>query len=131
MKKVLSLAAVCLFVLALCSCGSTSNTPEGVTTKAIKCIVDKDYDGYVDLMYFNKEKSNEDMKQIVALVKDKMDKEMDQKKGVKDYKVGKPSIEDNKAVVPYTLTYGNGETKEDNMKLIKTEDGKWMIDSGK
>ena len=82
-------------------------------------------------MYFKKEKSNEDMKQIVALVKDKMDKEMDQKKGVKDYKVGKPSIDDNKAVVPYTLTYGNGETKEDNMKLIKTEDGKWMIDSGK
>jgi hypothetical protein len=84
MKKVLSLAAVCLFVLALCSCGS-SNTPEAVTTKAIKCIIDKDYDGYVNLMYFKKEKSSEDMKQIIALVKDKMDKEMDQKKGIKDY----------------------------------------------
>ena len=130
MKKVLSLAAVCLFVLALCSCGS-SNTPEAVTTKAIKCIIDKDYDGYVDLMYFKKEKSSEDMKQIVALVKDKMDKEVDQKKGIKDYKVGTPTIEDNKAVVPYTLTYGNDETKEDKMKLVKTEDGKWMIDSGK
>ena len=34
MKKVLSLAAVCLFVLALCSCGS-SNTPEAVTTKDV------------------------------------------------------------------------------------------------
>ena len=117
-------------MLALCSCGS-SNTPEAVTTKAIKCIIDKDYDGYVDLMYFKKEKSSEDMKQIVALVKDKMDKEMDQKKGIKDYKVGTPTIEDNKAVVPYTLTYGNGDTKEDKMKLVKTEDGKWMIDSGK
>jgi hypothetical protein len=60
-----------------------------------------------------------------------MDKEMDQKKGIKDYKVGEPTIEDNKAVVPYTLTYGNGDTKEDKMKLVKTEDGKWMIDSGK
>jgi hypothetical protein len=117
-------------VLTLCSCGS-SNTPEAVTTKAIKCIIDKDYDGYVDLMYFKKEKSSEDMKQIVALVKDKMDKEVDGKKGIKDYKVGTPTIEDNKAVVPYTLTYGNGDTKEDKMKLVKTEDGKWMIDSGK
>ena len=130
MKKVLTLAAVCLFVLALCSCGA-SNTPEEVTTKAIKCLIDKDYDGYVDMMYFKKEKSNEDMKQIVALVKDKMDKELEQKQGIKDYKVGTPTIEDNKAVVPYTLTYGNGDTKEDNMKLVKTNDGKWMIDSGK
>ena len=130
MKKVLTLATVCLFVLALCSCGA-SNTPEEVTTKAIKCLIDKDYDGYVDMMYFKKEKSNEDMKQIVALVKDKMDKELEQKQGIKDYKVGTPTIEDNKAVVPYTLTYGNGDTKEDNMKLVKTDDGKWMIDSGK
>lgn len=130
MKKVLTLAAVCLFVLALCSCGA-SNTPEEVTTKAIKCLIDKDYDGYVDMMYFKKEKSNEDMKQIVALVKDKMDKELEQKQGIKDYKVGTPTIEDNKAVVPYTLTYGNGDTKEDNMKLVKTDSGKWMIDSGK
>ena len=81
MKKVLTLAAVCLFVLALCSCGS-SNTPEEVTTKAIKCLIDKDYDGYVDMMYFKKEKSNEDMKQIVALVKDKMDKELEQKQEI-------------------------------------------------
>ena len=130
MKKVLSLAVVCLFVLALCSCGS-SNTSEAVTTKAIKCIIDKDYDGYVDLMYFKKEKSSEDMKQIVALVKDKMDKEMDQKQGIKDFKVETATVEDNKATVPYTLTYGNGETKEDTMKLIKTEKGDWMIDSGK
>ena len=86
MKKVLTLATVCLFVLALCSCGST-DTPEGVTTKAIKCLIDKDYDGYVDMMYFKKEKSNEDMKQIVALVKDKMDKELEQKQGIKDFKV--------------------------------------------
>ena len=130
MKKVLCFAAVCLFVLALCSCGS-ANTPEGVATKAIKCIIDKNYDGYVDLMYFKKEKSNDDMKQIVALVKDKMDKEMDQKQGIKDFKVETATVEDNKATVPYTLTYGNGETKEDTMKLIKTEKGDWMIDSGK
>lgn len=131
MKKLLSMMAVCLMVMALSACGGSTNTPEGVTEKAIKCIADKDYKGYVELMHFNKEKSAEDMQQIVALIKDKMDKEMDQKKGVKDYKIGEPEITDDKAVVPYTLTYGNDETKEDKMKLVKTEDGKWMIDSGK
>ncbi len=130
MKKFLTFAAVCLFVVALCACGS-SNTPEGVTEKALKCMVSKDYKGYVDLMHFQKEKSAEDMQQIVALIKDKMDKELEKKEGIKDYKIGTPEITDDKAVVPYTLTYGNGETKEDKMKLIKTEDGKWMIDSGK
>lgn len=130
MKKVMTFAAVCLFVLALCSCGS-SNTPEAVATKAIKCIIDKNYDGYVDLMYFKKEKSNDDMKQIVALVKDKMDKEMEKKQGIKDFKVETATIDGDKATVPYSLTYGNGETKDDTMKLIKTEKGEWMIDSGK
>lgn len=130
MKKVMTFAAVCLFVLALCSCGS-SNTPEAVATKAIKCIIDKNYDGYVDLMYFKKEKSNDDMKQIVALVKDKMDKEMEKKQGIKDFKVETATIDGDKATVPYSLTYGNGETKDDTMKLIKTEKGDWMIDSGK
>ena len=47
------------------------------------------------------------------------------------YKLGTAEITEDKALVPYTLTYGNGETKEDKMKLVKTEDGKWMIDSGK
>ena len=130
MKKVLTYAAVCLFVLALCSCGS-SNTPEAVATKAIQCIIDKNYEGYVDLMYFKKEKSSDDMKQIVALVKDKMDKELDQKQGIKDFDVEPASIDGDKATVSYKMTYGNGETKEDTMKLIKTEKGEWMIDSGK
>ena len=62
---------------------------------------------------------------------DQMEKEVQKKEGIKDFTVGEPTIEENKAVVPYTLTYGNGDTKEDKMKLVKTEDGKWMIDSGK
>ena len=130
MKKILCFAAVCLFVLTLCSCGA-ADTPEAVTTKAIKCIIDKDYKTYVDMMYFKKEKTDEQKQQLTALVQDKMDKEMEKKEGIKDFSIGQPTIEENNAVVPYTLTYGNGETKEDKMKLVKTEDGKWMIDSGK
>ena len=132
MKKMLSIAVVGLFVLALCAC-SGGNTPEAVTTKAIKCIIDKDYEGYVDMMTFKKEKSADDMKQIVALVQDKMDKQMEKLQGVKDYKVGTAEISEDglKAVVPYTITYGNGEVKDDKMQLVKTEDGEWKIDSGK
>ena len=132
MKKLLSFAAVCLFVLTLCSCSSAdTNTPEGTVTKAIKCIIDKDYEGYINMMTFKKVKSDEDKAQLVALVKEKMDKEMEEKQGIKDYEVGAAAIEENTAVVPYKITYGNGDTKEDKMKLTKTEGGKWLIDSGK
>ena len=130
MKKMLSIAAVALFVLALCSCGGAS-TPEEVTTKAIKCIIDKDYQGYVDLMNFKEDKTDEQKEQLAALVKDKMSKEMEKKDGIKDFSVGTAVIEENKATVPYVINYGNGDTKEDKMKCIKTEDGYWMIDSGK
>jgi hypothetical protein len=59
-----------------------------------------------------------------------MEKEVQKKEGIKDFTVGEPTIEEDKAVVPYTLNYGNGDTKDDKMKLINV-DGKWMIDSGK
>ena len=132
MKKLLSFAAVCLFVLTLCSCSSAdTNTPEGTVTKAIKCIIDKDYEGYINMMTFKKVKSDEDKAQLVALVKEKMDKEMEEKQGIKDYEVGAAAIEENTAVVPYKITYVNGDTKEDKMTLTTTEDGKWLIDSGK
>lgn len=132
MKKLLSLAAVCLFVLALCSCGGgVPNTPEAVTTKAIQCIIDKDYKGYVDLMYFKKEMNDEGKEQLVTLVQDKMEKEVGKKDGIKDFTVGQPTVDENKAIVPYALNYGNGDTKEDKMKLIKNEEGEWLIDSGK
>ena len=130
MKKLLSFAAVCLFVLTLFSC-SSETTPEDVTTKAINCIIDKDYEGYINMMLFQKEKSDEDKAQLAALVREKMDKEMEKKQGITDYEIGTATIQENSAIVPYKLTYGDGEIKEDSMKLIKNEKGEWMIDSGK
>lgn len=130
MKKMLSFAAVALFAVALFSCGG-AKTPEEVTAKAIQCIADKDYKGYVDMMNFKDIKTDEQKQQLVALVQDKMDKELTKKEGIKDFNIGTAEINEDKAVVPYTINYGNGDTKEDKMKLIKTEDGSWMIDSGK
>lgn len=57
MKKFLLFSVVGLLVLVLSAC-SSDNTPEGVTTKAIQCIIDKDYQGYIDLMFFRKEQTD-------------------------------------------------------------------------
>ena len=130
MKKLLLFSVVGLLVLVLSAC-SSDNTPEGVTTKAIQCIIDKDYQGYIDLMFFRKDQTDHDKQQLAALVQDKMDKEMEKKQGIKDFHVGKAEIVEDKAVVPYQVIFGNGEIKEDKMQLLKTEDETWMIDSGK
>ena len=71
MKKLLLFSVVGLLVLVLSAC-SSDNTPEGVTTKAIQCIIDKDYQGYIDLMFFRKEQTDHDKQQLAALVQDKM-----------------------------------------------------------
>jgi hypothetical protein len=82
MKKLLSMMAVALFAFVLCGC--TEKAPKDVACDAMTCMKNKDYEGYVKLMYFKNqddaskaaevEKSRE---QLVSLVKDKMDKELE------------------------------------------------------
>ena len=136
MKKILSIAAVALLTLVFVSCGN-GNTPEGVATKAMKCLIEKDYEGYVDLLYFKEktakgeEVSPEGRQQLVSLLQEKAGKKIDKQGGIKDFKVGEPVIEGDKAKVPVDVTYGDGSTNQEDIKVIKTPEGKWMLDSGK
>ena len=136
MKKLLSIAAVALLTLMFVSCGN-SNTPEGVAAKAMKCLVEKDYEGYVDLLYFKQkaekgeEMTPEGKQQLVSLLQEKGGKKIDGQGGIKDFKVGEPVIDGDKAKVPIEVTYGDGSTKTEDFKVVKTPQGKWMIDSGK
>ena len=85
-KRFFSIAAVALLVLVLTACGKHQpNTPEGVATAAMNCIIDKDYEGYVDLMYFKdgKELSKERRQQLIVLVEDKVGDKAAEKGGIK------------------------------------------------
>ena len=136
MKKLLSIVAVALLTFAFISC-SNSNSPEGVATKAMKCLSEKDYEGYVNLMYFKKkaekkeEMTPEAKQQLVALLQEKAGKKIEKQGGLKEFKVGEPVIDGDKAKVPVEVTYGDGSTKTEEVKVIKTPEGKWMLDSGK
>ena len=136
MKKLLSMMAVALFALVLCGC--SEKAPKDVANEAMTCMKNKDYEGYVNLMYFKNqddaskaEEVKKSREQIVSLVKDKMDKELDSKQGIKNFEVAEEKIEEDKATVKMKVTYGNGETKDNDMKLVKDKDGKWWLDSGK
>jgi hypothetical protein len=133
-KRFFSIAAVALLVLVLTACGKHQpNTPEGVATAAMNCIIDKDYEGYVDLMYFKdgKELSKERRQQLIVLVEDKVGDKAAEKGGIKDFKVGIPELDGDKGTVPVEVTYGDDSTKDQSIAVVKSPDGDWRLDPGK
>lgn len=136
MKKIATLFGIIALVLMMTSCG---NTPTSVAEKSVKCLQNKDYKGYVDLIYYSEEdeKSPEELEKgketLVALMEDKAGNEMKKNGGIKSYEAVSEEIsEDGKtATVTMKLTYGDGTSKEEAFKLRKNSDDKWRIDVGK
>ena len=126
---------VLMFVMTACS----SNSPKKVAEKSVQCLVDKDYEGYVDLIYFKESetKSAEDLEkgkqQLAAILKDKVEKEYAKKGGIKSYEAQSEKIaEDGKtANVNMKITYGNGKEEETDIKLCKDDKGEWKLDLAK
>lgn len=136
MKKLSLIFGVMLMTILLVAC--TGNTPTKVAEQSIKCLTDKDYEGYVELMYFNeKETSDKNFKdekqQLAALLKDKAEEEYGKKKGIKSFETIKEEISDDKktANVKMKITYGNGTNEDTDIKLRKDTDGNWKLDWGK
>lgn len=123
-------------ILAITAC--SSNSPKDVAEKAMKCIVNQDYKGYVDLIYLQDEnKSKEDVDkakaQLVELLQNKGEKSIKENEGVESFEVTKEEISEdgNSATVDLNITYKNGKTDDTTVKLCKDKNGKWWIDLGK
>ena len=133
-KTFVSLFAILAMTLFMWSCGggAGSNTPTKVVEKSIKYIQDKDYKSYVELMDLE-EKEGKDIEkekeQFVALIGAKADQALEKKQGIASYEIISEEISEdgNSAVVVANITYGDGSSKEDKMKLVKTENGEWKI----
>lgn len=131
MKKTIKTWAMAALALALWSC---SNSPSGVAKKAMGCMQDKDYKGYLELVDMGgKELTDEQKDEYASLLDNKASAELDKKDGIKSYEVTDETIaEDGKtATVKVTTVYGDGTEKTQDMKLKKNDDGDWKIDAGK
>lgn len=132
MKKLILMTAVALISLCFAACTS-SNTPEGVTKAYLSAVQKGDYEKDLNL-YYSKDTETDDEKEaeILQMFEDKMKSSIEDKQGIASYEVGIAELSEdgNKAVVPYTVRYGNGTDKEASMKTIKA-DGKWYLDAGK
>ena len=136
MKKILFVAVMCLFAVMFSGCGG-AKTPKDVAEKSIKCLKNKDYKGYVELVSLKDEAkmSSAELKksreQMAVLLESKISSEVDKKGGIDSYEIGEETIDEDEAKVKATIKYGDGSEKESTIKLKKNEDGDWKIDAGK
>lgn len=125
MNKLIRLMSVALMALFFAAC--SSNSPEATVKSYLKDIQKGDYVAAVALMDIEDENG-----EFAAMMEEKGKKVIDQKGGIASFEVGKAEISEDgkKANVPYTITFGNGEKKDDK-QCVKLEDGKWVIDVDK
>lgn len=131
-------SAIVLFaaVVVLSSCSGSDNNPEGIVNSALTKLQEKDYAGYIDLIKFSEtdaKKLEQQKAALLDLIQKKFDKSMEQKQGLKSWEILSTEISESgdAAVVKVKLTYGDGSEDKQDIKVAKTEDGKWMVDAGK
>lgn len=131
MKKMLRFMAMAIVVLALAAC-SNSATPEGAAAAFLKNYQKGDYAALIDQMHFSKDLTDEQKDEFVQIIEEKSAPEIEKKGGIAAYEVGEVVVAESgkSAKVNYTLTYGDGSSKQDKVNLVLV-DGKWMIDGGK
>lgn len=139
MKKILSVTVLVMALAMLVACGG-GNTPSSVVEKSMKCLQDKDYEGYVDLLYIDvKEGEDPEVQRnaVSSMIASKADQTLAKKQGIKSYEILSEEVtpaEENKpetAVVKVKIEYGDASTKEETVKLKKDDAGDWKIDMGK
>ena len=60
----------------------------------------------------------------------KYEKMLKEKGGIKSYTFISEEIKEDKAIVKMTFEYGNGDKKDDRIKLVN-KDGKWWLSNSK
>ncbi|WP_298454669.1 DUF4878 domain-containing protein [uncultured Prevotella sp.] len=135
MKKLIGIMALMAALFIMTSCGG-GNSPKSVTDKALKAMLDKDYDTFVEYVYLTP-KEGEDIegsrKMLSGMLQGKAEKTYAKKGGFKSYEILGEQVDEKgeNAVVKVKMVYGDGSEKEDDVKLKKDEKGDWKLDMGK
>ena len=126
------IAVVCV----MNSCSGGDNSPEGIVSKALTKLQEKDYVGYIDLIKFSETDAEKLQKQKAALLElaqRKFDKSLEKKQGLESWEVLSTDMDatGDVAVVKVKLKYGDGSEEEEDIKVAQNEEGDWMLDAGK
>lgn len=122
--------SACLLLTGACS---SDNSAGKAAEKAIEMLQKEDFPSYTSMLYLpNQEKEdNQELSKkkeyITEVIQGYLHRELERKGGIKSYKVLNENQNGNKAEVRMEISYGNGETNEETISLIKSNDGKWLI----
>ena len=134
-----ALASAMVLIAVVCvmnSCWGGDNSPEGIVSKALTKLQEKDYVGYIDLIKFSETDAEKLQKQKAALLElaqRKFDKSLEKKQGLESWEVLSTDMDatGDVAVVKVKLKYGDGSEEEEDIKVAQNEEGDWMLDAGK
>ena len=138
MRKLLGFfAAIAAVAFMSCSGGAGgAATPTEVAEQSMKCIQNKDYKGYVDLINFPETMKESEVKNqkamYVNMMENKMKESVEKAGGIKEFKAaGEENVTDTTATVKMNVTYGNDSTAVQNVDCVKAKDGSWKLKSNK
>ena len=124
MKKILTIAALAA-ALVFTSCkgggGTKLSGPEAAVKSAIEAIKKGDVKAFINTYNL----SDEEKAALSSLIEDKLQKEVDEKGGVKSYEIIDTDIDGETATVKAKIYYTNGTDEETTFNL-KNVDGKWL-----
>lgn len=130
MKKFTAFSLVTLLIMVMFAC-SGAKTPSATAEKMAGYLQSKDYVAFVECLAIDDstktaEENAKNKEMIIALMKDKGDKQMAEKGGIKSYEVLEEVIAEDglTATVKMKYTYGNGTAEEQTTNLVKV-DNEW------
>ena len=131
MKKVILGFAVIMLAVISVSC-SKSSSPKDVVTTYLQAMKSKDYVKAADCFYYEgtKEEIETQKSEMVDLL-EKAGQSLDERGGIKSFKINSVEEDGDMAVVKGEVTYGDGEVDDDEIIETKKVDGKWYIGTEK
>lgn len=131
MKKLVGFGLF-LSVMLLMFTSCAEMTPGKAAVKYVNYLKDGKYEKYVDAMYQEDGITSEERTQFIALSKEKGDKAIQEKKGIKEVTLLKEKIAEDglTASVELELTYGDGTKEKGDYDMIKV-DKEWKMKMNK
>jgi len=118
MKRFFSLVFVVAALAFSAACSSSPATPEDVAKKALTAIQKGDYDAYAATF----DLTEEQQKQLAGMIEEKLSSKLEEKGGIKDFKILESTQEGEKANVKVEVVYSDDSTEEQEMNFVKVED---------
>lgn len=129
MKKILVAFVIGCMAMVMASC--SDNSPKGVALQSVKCMQQKDFKGYIDLIDMG-DATEEQKTSYVAMLQEKAAKKPDAF-DVKSFEFVDEQVDEEAGTARVTVKIvdSKGEERDSPIDLVKNDKGEWKIKNKK